>query len=730
MNSDISIVKRNGQKVPFDFKKIKKIVNWAVEGIEKVDADYILDSAKIYFFNGISTKEIHQSLVEAATNLISVDFPNYQFVASRLLNYALRKEVWGSKNPPRLLDLVKSNTDRGFYDKEILKLYSKAEINKMNEFINHDMDFEFTHGGLNQVIRKYLIQDRDTKEIVETPQFSYLLTAATLFADEPRETRLEWVQKAYNYFNKWKINLATPVLAGARTPLRSYASCCLLNVGDSLKSIGATDYLLKVASAARYGLGLNVSRIRPLGAKIRGGDVLHTGLIPYLKNFESGIRSCHQNGLRGSSGTVYISDWHYEVDSVVCLKDNALPDDKAVRHLDYCICMSDLFLERFKNRENYTLFDPNEVPELTESFGTPKWRDLYIAAENNPNIKMKRVIAAKDLMRDVAKQRLQTGRVYVMFIDNANKYTPFNERIEQSNLCAEILQPTIPSSKWNDPDALIGVCILSAINPYAIESDEEFEDVCRVIVRMLDNLIERQSYFDLAAENFAKKYRSLGIGAFNFAAYMAKNGVSYESDYAPQFASDFAEKLSYYCIKASIELAKERGPFEYIGKTKWKDAILPVDNYCRNVDEYIDPKPKLDWELLRSDLIKYGIRNATLTAYMPIESCLKWDTKVTTNLGYINFHEILEYGGLSHKEIEDNNLVGWHQLDKPLLIPTKDGNKQVDNIYYNGVARLIEIEMENGHIVKCTENHKFLTKNGWVRAKDLKESDEIEDMRV
>lgn len=620
MSISINIIKRNGRKEQFDFKKIKKIISWATNGIEDVSGDAVFDNSKISFYEGITSKEIHSTVIESAVNLISIEEPNYQYVAGRLLNYSLRKEVWGSKSAPRLIDLVKTNVERGFYDKQLLEKYSVKELNKINDFIEHDRDFLFTHGGIKQLMDKYLVQNRKTKEIVETPQFLYALVAATLFINEDKDVRLKWVKKAYDYFSSFKINLATPVLAGARTPLQSYASCALFNVDDTLDSIGAHDYLFKKASASRYGLGLNVSRIRPINAKIRNGDVLHTGLVPYLKNFESGIKSCHQNGIRGASGTVFVNDWHPQVEEVVVLRDNALPDDRAVRHLDYSVCMSRLFIERMKKNEDYTLFNPHEVKELTNKFGLEESRKLYLDAEKNPELETKVKINARKLMTTIAKQRLETGRIYTSFVENMNEHNPFKEAIQQQNLCQEVAQPTISSQKWNDPNALVGVCILAAINPYDIKDDVEFEDVASVAVRMLDNLIDIQGYFDLAAKNFATKYRSLAIGTLNFAAYMARNKTLYIDKEAPNVAARLAEKISYYTIKASIGLAKERGKLEFYEKTKWADGILPIDHYKKTIDEFVTEPLNLDWEILRTELKQHGIRNSTLTAYMPVES--------------------------------------------------------------------------------------------------------------
>lgn len=618
MNNKIFVVKRSGETEEFNVKKIKKVVDWAIKDLNDVHTDQII---KYFDFNytsdGISTEQIHNSLIDTCLDLISVDTPDYQYVAGRLLNYSIRKKVWGGANPPRLIDLIKQNTKLGYYSPSILEKYSVKDINKINEFIKHDRDFDFTHGGIKQMVDKYLVQNRSTKEIFESPQFVYALVSMTLFQGEKKD-RLEWVKRAYDGFSTFKINLATPVLAGARTPLKSYASCALFAVDDTLDSICAHDYLFKKASAARYGLGFDISRLRPLNAKIRNGDVLHTGLVPYLKNFEAGIKSCHQNGLRGASGTVFINWWHMQVEDVLVLKNNALPDELSVRHLDFCLVFSKLLRERIKTNQKVSLFNPHECPELIERFGYHDWDDLYLKRENDDSVSRK-VISARSLGALFAKERLGTGRVYAMDIDNVNDQSPYNEQVTQSNLCVEVLQPTHPSHKWNDENGMIGVCILSGINALNV-SDDEFESICEVTVRMLDNLIDYQDYFDTAAGRFAKKYRSLGIGTLNFAAYLADKHVKYDDIDAPNVAAEFAEKLSYYTIKASIGLAKERGAFEYLDKTKWKEGSLPIDRYSRTVDEFVTTPLALDWEALRKDLIKFGIRHSTLTAYMPVES--------------------------------------------------------------------------------------------------------------
>ena len=619
MNKEIFIKKRGGALEKFNADKINKVLQWATEGIKNVSFEEVAMNAHLSFFDGMTSDNIHVSLIEAAAQQISVEKPNYQYVASRLLNYQLRKRVWGGKNPPKLYDLVKTNIEKFVYDGEILEWYSKKDFDKLDEYLKHDRDLDFAYAGIKQLCDKYLIQNRSTKEIYETPQFAYMLIAMTFFKNY-KENRLEYVKKAYNYFSKHKINLPTPIMAGVRSVMKSYASCSLFTVDDTLKSIFSNNSAVGYATASRYGIGLNLSRLRATNAPIRNGEVIHTGPIPFAKAFESTVKSCHQNGIRGGSATVNFSWFHYDIMDILVLKNNAGTDDNRVRKLDYCIGLDKLIFERFLENKDVTLFSYHECASLWNRFGYDDFKEKYEKAEANKNIKFKKKIKARDLLMLLAKERLETGRIYTMFVDHANEHGSWLDQVDTSNLCLEVNHPLIPIEDVNDPNGEIGVCILAAVNWLEIASDEEMKSVCDVIVRMLDSLIEHQNYFVPAAENFAKKRRSLGVGVTNLAAVLAREGVKYWDKDAPNIAARWMEKMSYYLIEASVEMAKEFGPCEKFNRTKFSQGILPVDTYKKDVDEFITEPLNMDWEDLREKIKTYGMRHSTLTACMPVES--------------------------------------------------------------------------------------------------------------
>lgn len=771
---DIQVTKRNGKVERFDADKINKVLQWSVDGIKDVSFEEVAMNAHLQFYNGITSKDIHLMLVEAAANLISETKSNYQYVASRLLNYQLRKEVWGGKNPPKFFDFVKKNVEISrVYDPEILVWYTTREFEKLDEFIKHDRDFNFTYAGIKQLCEKYLVQHRGTKEIYETPQFAYMLMAMTLFRDYG-DRRTEYVKRAYTFFSRHKINLPTPIMAGVRTNIRSYASCALFSISDDLKSIFANNSAVGLATASRYGIGINPSRIRATNAPIRDGDTIHTGVVSFLKMYEATVKSCQQGGLRGGGATTNFAYFHYDIEDIIVLKNNAKSDDKSVRKLDYCISLDKLFYERFIKNENITLFSSHEVPELWDNFGLPSFRELYEKAERK-HLKFKKVVKARDLMMLLSKERIETGRIYILNIDHVNDHGSWNEQVDMANLCVapestiltkngykvistllnqevqvwngkewsstiirqtgikqplmkivledgrsldctpyhklypcfhqtiskdtddvrinfyekevkaselkvgdtlqivdknfslttleyhnrtyskicwigdvgriddtyccneskehkivingiltgncvEVTQPTIPIRDLNDTNGEIGVCILAAVNLLEIKDKEEMESVADITVRMLDSLIDHQKYFVPAAENFAKKRRSLGVGITNLAALLAREEVKYSSVKAPNIAARYMEQLSYYLIKASVELAKEKGPCEKFSFTKYSKGILPIDTYKKDIDEFVTEKLHMDWESLRQDIKKYGMRHSTLCANMPVES--------------------------------------------------------------------------------------------------------------
>jgi len=619
MNKEIFIKKRNGKLESFNADKINKVLQWATEGIKGVSFEEVAMNAHLNFFNNMTSNDIHTMLIEAASNLITEEKSNYQFVASRLLNYRLRKEVWGGKNPPKLYDIVKSNIDQSVYDNDILNWYTKDEFNKLDEYLKHSRDFSFSYAGIKQLCDKYLVQNRSIKKIYETPQFAYMLIAMTFFKDY-KERRISLIKKAYNYFSKHKINLPTPIMAGVRTPMKSYASCSLFTVSDTLKSIFSNNSAVGFATASRYGIGLNLSRLRATNSPIRNGEVIHTGPIPFAKTFESTVKSCHQNGIRGGSATVNFSWFHYDIMDILVLKNNAGTDDNRVRKLDYCIGLDKVIFERFLKNQDVTLFSYHECPELWDNFGFDNFKEMYEEAENNKNIKFKKKISARELMMLLAKERLETGRIYTMHVDHANSHGSWFDQVDTSNLCLEVNHPLTAIDDVNDPNGEIGVCILAAVNWLEIKDENEMKNVCEVIVRMLDSLIEHQNYFVPAAENFAKKRRSLGVGVSNLAALLAKEGIKYWDKAAPNIVAKWMEMQSYYLIDASVEMAKELGVCEKFDRSKFSKAILPIDTYKKDTDEFITEPLNMDWEGLRNKIKEHGMRHSTLTACMPVES--------------------------------------------------------------------------------------------------------------
>ena len=618
MKKSMTVKKRSGDVEKFDADKINKVLEWSCTGINDTSFEEVAMNANLSFFDGISSRDIHNTLIEAASGLISEEKPQYQYVASRLLNYQLRKEVWGGKNAPKLIDFVKDNIKNKVYDPAILEWYDEREFHKFDEYLRHDRDLNFTYAGIKQLCEKYLVQNRTTKKLYETPQFAYMLIAMTLFKDY-KDERVNYIKKAYNYFSQHKINLPTPIMAGVRTTLKSYASCALFSVDDSLDSIFANNSAIGFATANRYGIGINASRLRAVNAPVKGGMVSHTGPVPFLKMFEATVKSCHQNGIRGGSATVNMAWFHHDIEDILVLKNNAGTDDNRVRKLDYCIGFERTFYDRLIKNESVTLFSYHEVPELWNSFGMPEFKELYEAAEKNKSVKFKKSINARDLFFLFSKERVETGRIYLMNVDHANSHGSWNAQVDTSNLCLEVNHPLKPIKDLNDPNGEIGVCILSAVNLLEVSKDE-MESVCSIIVRMLDALIDHQDYFVPAAENFAKNRRSLGVGVTNLAGYLADIGVKYTDKNAANKAAAIMELVSYNLIKASVKMAQEKGPCALFSETKFSKAILPIDTYCKNIDEFVTEKLHCDWEGLREEIKLHGMRHSTLTALMPVES--------------------------------------------------------------------------------------------------------------
>ena len=620
MSNGTKVVKRNGTIQPLNLEKMHVMVDQACEGLAGVSASQVEIQSGIQFYDGISTAEIQEILIKSASDLIDLDHPNYQYVAARLLLFSVKKSLYGRiHETPMLKDHVIKCVDKGIYDEEILTLYDDEEFNKLQDIIDHQRDYLFTYAGLRQIVDKYLVQDRSSGALYETPQFMYLLISATIFSKYPKEVRLDYVKRYYDAISRHKINIPTPIMAGVRTPLRQYASCVLVDIDDTLDSIFTSDMAIGRYVAQRAGIGINAGRIRGINAKIRGGEVQHTGVVPFLKKFESTVRCCTQNGIRGGSATVHFPIWHQEIRDIIVLKNNKGTEDNRVRKLDYSIQISKLFYERFCENKEITLFSPHDVPGLYDSFGTELFDELYTRYESDESIP-KTTIGAQELILELLKERAETGRLYIMNIDHCNSHSSFLDKVEMSNLCQEITLPTKPLQHIDDEHGEIALCILSAINVGKITNIDQMEELCDLSVRSLDELIDFQGYPVKAAEIATKARRSLGIGYIGLAHYLAKNGVSYGDKKAWELTHNLTEAFQYYLIKSTVNLAKEKGACKYSDRTKYANGILPIDTYKKDVDELVSNDLKYDWESLRALVVEHGVRNSTLSAQMPSES--------------------------------------------------------------------------------------------------------------
>jgi len=616
----INVIKRGERgKEPLNIEKIHEMVEYACEDITGVSSSQLEMNSGLQFYDGMTTDEIQQILIKSAADLISLESPNYQYVAARLLLYSLRKQVIGRLwDHPHIYEHVKKCVSKNLYDPKILEYYDKRDFDRMENWLNHERDYTFTYAGLRQVLDKYLVQDRSTGEIFETPQFMYMLISATIFANYPKAIRMTYVKKYYDAISTFKINIPTPVMAGVRTPMKQYASCVLVDVDDTLPSIFSSDMAIGRYVAQRAGIGINAGRIRGINSRIRGGEVQHTGVIPFLKKFEATVKCCTQNGVRGGSATVHFPIWHQEIQDIIVLKNNKGSEDNRVRKLDYSIQISKIFYERFINDQEITLFSPHEVPELYEAWGSPEFDELYEKAERKISVS-KNKISAQELFFDILKERAETGRIYIMNIDHCNTHSSFKDRVYMSNLCQEITLPTNPIDHI-DGNGEIALCILSAINVGKISYLDDLENLCDLAVRSLDEIIDHQNYPVLAAEISTKARRSLGIGYIGLAHYLAKQKVKYDDKQAWKEVDELTETFQYYLLKSSNTLAKEKGKCDYFNRTKYSDGILPIDTYKKEVDEIVNRKLSMKWEQLRKDIKEFGLRHSTLSAQMPSES--------------------------------------------------------------------------------------------------------------
>lgn len=622
--TQIQVTKRNGSKEPLDLEKLHKVVFWATKDITGVSASEVEIKSHIQFYNGIKTADIQETLIKSAADLISEETPNYQYVAGRLINYHLRKEVYGQSEPLPLFQIVKKNTASSFYDQGLMDAYSESEWNELDRAIDHDRDENFTYVAMEQFRGKYLVQNRVTGDIYETPQVAYMLIAATLFQSYPKESRLHWVKDYYNAVSTHDISLPTPVMAGVRTPQKQFSSCVLIETGDSLDSINATASSIVRYVSQKAGIGIGAGRIRALGSPIRNGDAYHTGVIPFYKLFQAATRSCSQGGVRNGAATLYYPIWHLEVEDLLVLKNNKGTEDNRVRHMDYGVQFNKLMYERLISGGDITLFSPHDVPEMYEAFfnDQDKFKELYERAERNTRLR-KKTYKAVELFTKFMQERKDTGRIYLQNVDHANTHSPFQENkapIKMSNLCCEIDLPTTPLTDINDELGRIALCTLSAVNWGNVKQPSDFERICTLAVRGLDALLSYQNYPVRAAELATEDFRPLGIGIINFAYFLAKHDVSYSDPKALELVDEYAEAWSYYLLKASVELAKEFGPCGRWQDLKSAKGLLPIDTRKRDIDELVEYKERMPWADLREQVQKYGQRNATLMALMPAET--------------------------------------------------------------------------------------------------------------
>ena len=624
MNNNLSVTKRNGEKEPIDLEKIHKVITWAAKGLNNVSVSQVEIKAHIQFYDGIKTAEIHETLIKSAADLISTEAPDYQYLAARLAIFHLRKKAFGEFEPPKLFNHVARMVDMGKYDTHLLEDYTPEEFAEMDSYIDHWRDMNFSYAAVKQLEGKYLVQNRVTGEIYESAQFLYILVAACLFANYPKEARLQYVRRFYDATSTFKLSLPTPIMSGVRTPTRQFSSCVLIETGDSLDSINATASAIVKYVSQRAGIGVNAGRIRALGSPIRGGEAFHTGCIPFYKYFQTAVKSCSQGGVRGGAATLFYPLWHMEVESLLVLKNNRGVEENRVRHLDYGVQFNKLMYQRMMKDDYITLFSPSDVPGLYDAFfaDQPKFEELYVKYEQDESIRKKR-IKAMELFGLFMQERASTGRIYLQNVDHCNTHSPFDPKVapvRQSNLCLEIALPTKPLEHVNDENGEIALCTLSAFNLGAIKSLDEFEELSDLAVRALDSLLDYQDYPVPAAYNATMNRRTLGIGVINFAYYLAKNGVKYSDFSANSLVHKTFEAMQYHLLKASNNLAKEKGACPKFNETTYSQGILPIDTYKKDLDAICNEPLHLDWESLRKDIVEHGLRNSTLSALMPSET--------------------------------------------------------------------------------------------------------------
>ncbi|MGO2509542.1 MAG: class 1a ribonucleoside-diphosphate reductase subunit alpha [Vibrio hibernica] len=624
MNQQLTVTKRDGYKEQIDLDKIHRVITWAAEGLHNVSVSQVELKAHIQFYDGITTSDIHETIIKSAADLISEQSPDYQYLAARLSVFHLRKKAYGEFEPPSLFDHVAKLVDMGKYDKHLLEDYTADEFNAMDQFLDHNRDMNFSYAAVKQLEGKYFVQNRVTKQIYESAQFLYILVAACLFAKYPKDTRLDYIKRFYDAVSMFKISLPTPIMAGVRTPTRQFSSCVLIECGDSLDSINATASSIVRYVSQRAGIGINAGRIRALGSEIRNGEAFHTGCIPFYKYFQTAVKCCSQGGVRGGAATIFYPMWHGEVQSLLVLRNNRGVEENRVRHMDYGVQLNKLMYSRLIKGSHISLFSPSDVPGLYDAFfeDQDKFEELYVKYEADSSIR-RETVKAVELFSLLMQERASTGRIYIQNVDHCNTHSPFDPSVapvRQSNLCLEIALPTKPLSNVDDEEGEIALCTLSAFNLGEIKELSDFEDLSDLVIRALDALLDYQDYPLPAARKATMNRRTLGVGVINYAYYLAKNGVKYSDGSANGLTHRTFEAMQYYLLKASVELAKEKGACPAFNETTYSKGILPIDTYKKDLDAICNEPLHLDWEALRSEIMTHGLRNSTLTALMPSET--------------------------------------------------------------------------------------------------------------
>lgn len=691
--STLTVTKRNGTTENINLEKIHKVITWAAEGLDNVSVSQVELKAQIQFFDGIRTTDIHETLIKSAADLISENTPDYQYLAARLAIFHLRKKAFGEFEPPHLYNHVQSLVEQNRYDRHLLEDYSKEEFDLINDFIDHSRDMNFSYAAVKQLEGKYLVQNRVSGEIYESPQFIYILVAACLFAKYEKQERLSLIKRFYDAVSLFKLSLPTPIMSGIRTPTRQFSSCVLIECGDSLDSINATSSAIVKYVSQRAGIGINAGSIRALGSPIRGGEAFHTGCIPFYKHFQTAVKSCSQGGVRGGAATVFYPIWHLEVESLLVLKNNRGVEENRVRHLDYGVQFNRLMYQRLIKGGNITLFSPSDVPGLYDAFfaDQEEFDRLYTKYEQDPAIR-KQTVKASELFTLFASERASTGRIYLQNVDHCNTHSPFDPAlapVKQSNLCLEIALPTKPLNQIDDPEGEIALCTLSAFNLGTLENLGELEELAELIVRALDSLLDYQNYPVPAAQRATELRRTLGVGVINYAYYLAKNGVRYSDGSANELTHKTFEAIQYYLLKASNKLAKEFGPCVAFNETTYSKGILPIDSYKKEIDEVCSPELYCDWESLRKDIVEHGLRNSTLTALMPSETSSQISNAtngIEPPRGFVSVKAskdgILKQVVPEFERLKDNYELLW-------TIPSNDGYLQLVGIMQKFVDQSI-----------------------------------------